>query len=137
MRSTQRKTLMSALALVILAGAYGAASIGAPAAGTPAMLVGTQEVPPVQTKALASSGIVVAEDMSVAGSVITSDIEPTMAQIHPGAVGVSGPVLPDPGEDHGHAVVCAGQYQADGKAIPELQGKRSLCKRAQRRAQDR
>jgi len=98
MYSTQRKSLISASVLAVLASAYGAASIAAPAMESvamdaPAMLLGTQEVPPVQTKASASSSIAVAEDMSVTGSVITSDIESTMAHIHQGAVGVSGPVL--------------------------------------------
>jgi len=60
---------------------------------TSAMLVGTQEVPQVQTAASATSSIVVAEDMSVTGSVITSEIEATMAHIHQGAMGSSGPVL--------------------------------------------
>jgi len=103
MYSIQRKTLISAAVLAVLASAYGTASIGAPAVaptataevtmGAPAMLLGAQEVPPVQSKASASSSIAVAEDMSVSGSVITSDIESTMAHIHQGAVGVSGPVL--------------------------------------------
>jgi hypothetical protein len=98
MYSTQRKSLIAASVLAILATAYGAGSIGAPATDTvtmdaPAMLLGTQEVPPVQTKASASSSIAVAEDMSVTGSVITSDIESTKAHIHQGAVGVSGPVI--------------------------------------------
>jgi hypothetical protein len=98
MYSTQRKTLLSASVLAILASAYGVASSAAPATDpvamdAPAMLVGTQEVPPVQTKASASSSIVVADDMAVTGSVTTSNVEPTMAHIHQGAVGVSGPVL--------------------------------------------
>lgn len=93
MYSTQRTTLISASVLAILASAYGASSIAAPAMDAPAMLLGTQEVPPVQTKASASSSIAVAEDMLVTGSVITSDIESTTAHIHQGAVGVSGPVL--------------------------------------------
>lgn len=93
MYSRQWQPLISASALVVLVSAFGAASIGAPAMDAPAMLVGTQEVPSVETKASASSSIVVAEDMSVTGSVITSDIESTTAHIHQGAAGVSGPVL--------------------------------------------
>lgn len=108
MYSKQPKALIAASVLAILATAYGAGSIGAPAmdppataapataapaAAAPAMLLGTQEAPPVQTKASASSSIAVAEDMSVTGSVITSDIESTTAHIHQGAVGVSGPVI--------------------------------------------
>lgn len=98
MYSTQRKTLISASVLAVLASAYGAAGIAAPAVDpvameAPAMLLGAQEVPPVQTKATASSSIVVGDDMSVTGSVTTSDIESTMAHIHQGAVGASGPVL--------------------------------------------
>jgi hypothetical protein len=103
MYSKQPKALIAAAVLAILATAYGAGSIGAPAmdppaaaapaTAAPAMLLGTQEVPPVQTKASASSSIAVAEDMSVTGSVITSDIESTTAHIHHGAVGVSGPVI--------------------------------------------
>ncbi len=98
MYSTQRKSLISASVLAVLASAYGSASIAAPAVDppaldAPAMLLGAQEVPPVQTKATASSSITVAEDMSVTGSVNTTDIESTMAHIHQGAVGVSGPPL--------------------------------------------
>ncbi len=98
MYSTQPKTLLAATVLAILACSYDVASYAAPAQDTvameaPALLLGTQEVPPVQTKATASSSIAVADDMSVTGTVITSDIESTAAHIHMGAVGVSGPVL--------------------------------------------
>lgn len=84
---------MSTAALMLLASAYGTTSLGAPAAEPAMKLTGAQEVPPVKTMATASSSIAVGEDMSVTGSVNTSGIEATMAHIHQGAMGVSGPVV--------------------------------------------
>jgi CHRD domain len=98
MYSMKRKSLISATVLTILASAYAEMGSSAPAMDPPAkdatlMLVGSQEVPPVQTDATATSTIAVAEDMSVTGAVTTSGIAATAAHIHQGAVGVSGPVV--------------------------------------------
>jgi len=90
---TRKQTLMSASALVVLANACGAMSVSAPAMDSTTMLTGSQEVPPVDTKATATSSIAVGDDMSVTGSVTVSGIEATMAHIHEGAFGVSGPPI--------------------------------------------
>jgi hypothetical protein len=81
----------SAAAIMLLVGAYGTASFGAPAADAAKTLTGAQEVPPVDTKASGVCNIVVGSDMSVTGSVTTMGIDGTMAHIHQGAPGVSGP----------------------------------------------
>jgi hypothetical protein len=90
---SRKQTLMSASALVVLANACGAMSVSAPAMDSATMLTGSQEVPPVDTKATATSSIAVGDDMSVTGSVTVSGIEATMAHIHEGAMGVSGPPI--------------------------------------------
>jgi hypothetical protein len=87
------QTLMSASALMILANAGGAMTVSAPAMDSVTMLTGSQEVPPVDTKATATSSIAVGVDMSVTGSVTVSGMEATMAHIHEGAMGVSGPPI--------------------------------------------
>jgi hypothetical protein len=56
-------------------------------------LTGAQEVPPVRTLATAVSTITVAPDGTVTGVVDTMGIDGTMAHIHQGAIGVSGPVV--------------------------------------------
>jgi hypothetical protein len=56
-------------------------------------LTGAQEVPPVRTLATAVSTISVAADGTVTGVVDTMGITGTMAHIHLGAIGVSGPVV--------------------------------------------
>ena len=54
-------------------------------------LKGTEETPPVETKAAGSGKIKVAADKTVTGSVKTTGIEGTAAHIHLGAPGVAGP----------------------------------------------
>lgn len=56
-------------------------------------LTGAQEVPAVKTLATGTSSITVAADGTVTGGVDTIGIEGTMAHIHAGAIGVSGPVV--------------------------------------------
>lgn len=60
---------------------------------TTSTLTGAQEVPPVSTKASGKSTITVADDKSVSGSVIISDMTATAAHIHQGAAGANGPVI--------------------------------------------
>ena len=67
--------------------------VSAPVMDSATMLTGSQEVPPVDTKATATSSIAVGDDMSVTGSVTVSGMEATIAHIHEGAVGVSGPPI--------------------------------------------
>jgi len=88
-----KQTLMSISALTIVATACGAMSVPAPALDSATMLTGSQEVPPVDTKATATSSIAVGDDMSVTGNVTVSGMEATMAHIHEGAVGESGPAI--------------------------------------------
>jgi hypothetical protein len=57
-----------------------------------ATLSGAHEVPPVSTKAMGKSTITVADDRTVTGSVIVTDMMPTAAHIHTGAPGANGPV---------------------------------------------
>jgi hypothetical protein len=56
-------------------------------------LSGTEEVPPVTTKATGSGTIVIAADKSVSGSVTTTGIAATAAHIHLAARGANGPVI--------------------------------------------
>jgi hypothetical protein len=56
-------------------------------------LTGAQEVPAVKTLATGISTITVAADGTVSGGVDTIGIDGTMAHIHQGAIGVSGPVV--------------------------------------------
>jgi hypothetical protein len=58
-----------------------------------AMLMGSNEVPPVDTKAFAMSTIAIGSDMTVQGAVETKVIEGTAAHIHLGAVGTNGPPI--------------------------------------------
>jgi hypothetical protein len=62
------------------------------AADVKVTLSGDQEVPAVKTAASGSGTITVGDDMSVSGSVTTKGVAGTMAHIHTGAAGKSGPV---------------------------------------------
>lgn len=57
------------------------------------VLSGDLEVPPVKTTASGSGTLTINPDMSVGGSVATTGLEGTMAHIHQGAPGISGPVI--------------------------------------------
>ena len=57
------------------------------------MLSGSQEVPPVETRAMGQSKILIGSDRTVSGTVETSGIEGTAAHIHQAAKGQNGPVL--------------------------------------------
>jgi hypothetical protein len=54
-------------------------------------LTGDQEVPSVVTSARATGTITVTNDKSVSGTITTTGIDGTMAHIHLGAIGKSGP----------------------------------------------
>ena len=56
-------------------------------------LTGSQETPPVTTSASGTGTIAVSADKSVSGSVNTTAIDGTMAHIHVGAPGKSGPPI--------------------------------------------
>jgi len=54
-------------------------------------LTGAEETPPVTTSASGTGTITIAADKSVSGTVKTAGIEGTVAHIHVGAPGQSGP----------------------------------------------
>lgn len=56
-------------------------------------LSGAEETPPVMTKATGVADIKIAADMSVSGTIKTTGIVATMAHVHVGAVGESGPAI--------------------------------------------
>ncbi len=56
-------------------------------------LSGSEETPPVTTAASASGTIKIADDKSVSGDIKSSGIDGTVAHIHVGAPGQSGPPI--------------------------------------------
>lgn len=56
-------------------------------------LSGAEETPPVMTKATGVATITIGADMSVSGTIKTTGIDGTMAHVHVGAVGESGPAI--------------------------------------------
>jgi hypothetical protein len=56
-------------------------------------LTGAEETPPVTTSATASGTITIAADKSVSGTLKTQGIDGTVAHIHVGAPGQSGPPI--------------------------------------------
>jgi hypothetical protein len=56
-------------------------------------LSGSEETPPVTTKASGTAKFSIGDDKMVTGSVTTSGIEATAAHIHLGASGMSGPPI--------------------------------------------
>jgi hypothetical protein len=68
-------------------------STTAAAAESRVVLVGADETPPATTSATGTGTITVNDDKSVAGSVTTRGVDGTVAHIHLGAIGQSGPVV--------------------------------------------
>jgi hypothetical protein len=56
-------------------------------------LMGTNEVPPVQTSATGQGKITVADDGAISGSISTNGVAATVAHIHMGAPGMKGPPI--------------------------------------------
>jgi hypothetical protein len=56
-------------------------------------LSGSEETPPVTTSAAATGTLKIAKDKSVSGSIQTTGIDGTVAHIHVGAPGQSGPPI--------------------------------------------
>ena len=90
MRRTPQLSGAILLVMAIVACATGEISMGAQPA---VVLSGAQEVPPVETHASGRSTIVIHDDRSVTGGVVTSGMHATMAHIHLGAAGANGPVI--------------------------------------------
>lgn len=86
MNAQQVRRLLAAL---LISGFSGLAA----AVDVPVTLGGAEEVPPVSTPAKGSGTITVKDDMSVAGSVMTTGMEAIMAHIHHGAAGKNGPPI--------------------------------------------
>ena len=78
--------LMATTAFVIGSGAAFAADLQV-------NLSGAQETPPVTTSASGTATITVAADKSISGTIKTKSIDGTMAHIHVGAPGKSGPPI--------------------------------------------
>lgn len=86
MKHLQQPLLRAALGLAL------AAPVAAAWAGD-LKLTGEQEVPPVQTMALGTGSINVAEDGTVSGSIKTTGVDALAAHIHHAAAGSNGPVI--------------------------------------------
>lgn len=84
--STSFRGLMASAAFIIGSGSALAADLKVD-------LTGAQETPPVTTSASGTGTITVAADKSVSGTVKTKSIDGTMAHIHVGAPGKSGPPI--------------------------------------------
>lgn len=90
-----RTAIHRTVVLFTLLGVIGAAGalVKAATAVPRASLSGAQEVPAVETAATGTAMIEVGPDRSVTGSIETRGITGTMAHIHEGAKGVSGPAI--------------------------------------------
>ena len=80
------RELVAATALVAISGSVLAVDLKV-------KLTGTEETPPVTTSASGTGTISVAADKSVTGTVKTADLDGTVAHIHVGAPGQSGPPI--------------------------------------------
>jgi hypothetical protein len=78
--------LVAAAALFVGAGATSAKDVKV-------SLIGSEETPPVTTSATGAGDIKIGKDKSVSGSIKTTGIDGTMAHIHVGAPGESGPPI--------------------------------------------
>jgi hypothetical protein len=77
----------------LLAAAFIVSGGSAVAKDVKVSLTGSEETPPVTTSASATGTINIKRDKSVSGSIKTSGIDGTMAHIHLGAPGASGPPI--------------------------------------------
>lgn len=84
--TVRAQALAAALALVAFSGACFAADVKV-------LLTGAEETPPVTTTATAAGTISIAADKSVSGTIKTTGIVGTVAHIHVGAPGQSGPPI--------------------------------------------
>lgn len=80
------RTLLASVALVVIGGA-------ALAVDLKLHLSGAEETPPVTTSASGTGTITIAADKSVSGTIKTTGVEGTVAHIHVGAPGQSGPPI--------------------------------------------
>jgi hypothetical protein len=85
--------LFGSKTLSVVAAALILASASVLAKDVELTLTGAQETPPVTTSATGVGTIKVSADKSVSGSIKTTGITGTMAHIHTGAAGESGPPI--------------------------------------------
>jgi hypothetical protein len=78
---------------LLAATALGVSSGSAFAKDVKVSLTGNEETPPVTTSAAGTGVIKIAKDKSVSGSIKTAGIDGTVAHIHVGAPGQSGPPI--------------------------------------------
>ncbi len=83
----QRIVSFLATGVLVAAGGFAAA------ADVKVTLTGAEETPPVATSATGTGNISIAADKTVRGTVKTTGIEGTVAHIHVGAPGQSGPPI--------------------------------------------
>jgi hypothetical protein len=83
----------SSISAVVVAAAFMVSSGSAFAADMKLKLTGAEESPPVTTSASGTATITIAADKSVSGTIKTTGIDGTMAHIHVGAPGQSGPPI--------------------------------------------
>jgi hypothetical protein len=83
----------SSISAVIAAAAFMVLSGSAFAVDMKLKLTGAEESPPVTTSASGIGTITIAADNSVSGTIKTTGIDGTMAHIHVGAPGQSGPPI--------------------------------------------
>ena len=86
-RSLQRIRTLLAAAVLVAAGGF------ALAAELKVTLTGAEETPPVATSAIGTGSISIAADKTVRGTIKTTGMEGTVAHIHLGAPGQSGPPI--------------------------------------------
>lgn len=80
------RTLLTAAVLVAAGGFAGAVELKV-------TLTGAEETPPVATSATGTGSIAIAADKTVRGTIKTTGMEGTVAHIHVGAPGQSGPPI--------------------------------------------
>jgi len=83
----------SRLCALLASAAFAFGSASAMAGDVKVHLVGAEETPPVTTTATGTGTITIGADKSVSGSVKTTGLEGTVAHIHTGAMGQSGPPI--------------------------------------------
>ena len=87
MSTSQRIRTLLAAAVLVAAGGF------ALAAELKVTLTGAEETPPVATSAIGTGSISIAADKTVRGTIKTTGMEGTVAHIHLGAPGQSGPPI--------------------------------------------
>jgi CHRD domain len=92
MKESFKPKISNAGSLSVIA-AFAAFSASIFAADMKVNLTGAEETPPVTTSASGTGTISIAADKSVSGTIKTSGIDGTVAHIHVGAPGQSGPPI--------------------------------------------